>query len=436
MSIRTALRRTFLSLVALFLFTIVSLSLTEVGAYLWLTRMADPDQFSRYATLGQMRSRYQEAGQASVKYAPHRYIGYVPSANYRGLRFGVYHNSLGFRSPEIPLVKPPGEFRIVALGGSTTYGLYPKLEDVQATREFIDKISTKEEAEADPAVQNVLKHVHMPDVSSMLYALSYPGYLEAKLRERGYENVRVVNAGAEGYTSWESMINFQLRCLDLDPDMVTIYHGYNDIHSRLIWPYEAYRGDNSGQISHSSGWYQPLPLHLRSTALRILLTGLGRARSPADLVSTYGTIERTAKFWAYEHQLLQGRYPSGFFVKHSVEELLAKNSPVYFKRNIENIVLTAQHRGIQPVLFTFASSGPGKTSLFNTTEYRAALAEHNDIIRQIGSDLGVPVFDLAALFPQDPELFQDTVHMTTDGGWLKAELIADFLISEHLLDAR
>ncbi|HEX2907938.1 MAG TPA: hypothetical protein VHO69_13800, partial [Phototrophicaceae bacterium] len=46
---------------------------------------------------------------------PMPYVNYVASPTYEG------HNRLGYRGPEITLPKPEGVFRIVTLGGSTTY---------------------------------------------------------------------------------------------------------------------------------------------------------------------------------------------------------------------------------------------------------------------------------------------------------------------------
>ena len=38
----------------------------------------------------------------------------------------------------------------------------------------------------------------------------------------------VLNCGVPGYTSIESLVNLELRLLELDPDVVLIYHGIND----------------------------------------------------------------------------------------------------------------------------------------------------------------------------------------------------------------
>ena len=76
---------------------------------------------------------------------------------------------------------------------------------------------------------------------------SYPDLLEKYLQKKDFDNIEVINAGGGGWSSWESLINLELRVLDLDPDLVIIYHGINDIHTRLVWPPEVYQGDNSAQ---------------------------------------------------------------------------------------------------------------------------------------------------------------------------------------------
>jgi hypothetical protein len=114
------------------------------------------------------------------------------------------HNSLGYRGAEITIPKPDDVFRIVAIGGSTTYG------------EFIEEND-----------------------------LTYPAQLEYVLREDyGYENVEVINAGVPAYTSWESLVSLQFRVLDLDPDLIIIYDGVNDINPRLTNP-ATYNGRNA-----------------------------------------------------------------------------------------------------------------------------------------------------------------------------------------------
>ena len=115
-------------------------------------------------------------------------------------------------------------------------------------------------------------------------------------------------------------------------------------------------------------------------------------------------------------------------------EMLERNRPIYYQRNLEHLVVLAMHHGVQPVLATFASvtreTGGDASS---TPEIRAGIEGMNDVVRQVGSELEVPVFEFAERFPEDPRLFVGGVHVNEKGARLKAELFADFLVDAALL---
>ncbi len=95
-------------------------------------------------------------------------------------------NSLGLRYPEIP-AKEPGEYRILSLGESTTFGAY---------------ISNHE---------------------------TYSARLEQALDKADQSRrIRVINAGVSAWSSFQSLMYLKLRGLDLQPDMVLFYHEFND----------------------------------------------------------------------------------------------------------------------------------------------------------------------------------------------------------------
>ncbi len=416
---------------SLILMLAVSALLVEGGARLWLTRLASDTQFKRYASLSEYRVRFEKRGEALTPFVPHRYLGYTLSPGHRGLV--VAHNALGFRSEEFPVKKPEGEFRIVCLGSSTTYSMYPRKDEMAVAGEIAENPNEIVIA----ALEKKAREMGMESLEAYAFNGSYPGLLERYLHQLGYKNVRVINAGVPGYTSYESLLNFELRCLELEPDVVLVYEGYNDIHTRLVWPHKAYLGDNSGANIHSSGWYKPLPWRMRSVALRMFLVMTGRERSPVDLATTFGETPKTGVYFAYQNEVLRGRFPSKFFQNHPLAEILKSNPPIYYRRNIENIVAVARAHGIVPVLITFATRPEGTgTDVFDIPEYRAALKEHNEVLLDIGKTLGTPVFDLAPLYPQDdPLLFSDLIHMTFPGGQIHSKLIGDYLISSGLLAA-
>ncbi|MEC7724501.1 MAG: SGNH/GDSL hydrolase family protein, partial [Planctomycetota bacterium] len=179
---------------------VLALIVAELLAAAWLHWLADEQSFRRYASIGQLTARYG----AFDRFRAHRHLGYALSPNYQA---GTNrHNALGYRGEEIAVEKPAGMTRIVCIGGSTTYGY--GVDDFRFT---------------------------------------VPGLLQYGLREAGKE-VEVVNAGCPGWSTFETLLNFESRVLDLSPDYVVFYHGINDVLASMVWPPEALRGDQSGWL--------------------------------------------------------------------------------------------------------------------------------------------------------------------------------------------
>lgn len=125
-------------------------------------------------------------------YYAHPYTAYDMKPGY-GIPGEVTINSLGFRGKEFSETKQPGTYRIVTLGGSTTYG-----------------IGLEEDG-------------------------TYPYFLEKVLQERlGTDSIEVINAGLVSATTAESLSRFLLKVVPLDPDLVIFYEGYNDLPPRLF----------------------------------------------------------------------------------------------------------------------------------------------------------------------------------------------------------
>jgi lysophospholipase L1-like esterase len=388
---RGMLSRLLPRLLLLFASLAVVFAVAEVAARLWLGHAAGVDQLRRYASIEQARAWVEASGESLSLYDRHPYVGFVASANYRFR--SNRHNVVGTRGEELAVPKPLGEFRIVCIGGSTTY-----------TSSVIDP------------------------------AESYPAQLQASLHTRGFTNVRVVNAGVPGYRSYESVLNFQLRLLDLEPDMVVVYHAANDVLARMVWPPDAYRNDNSGGFRAGRGLDSELPWLERSTVLRMLLIELGRARSPLAHDSTF--VEWQPEYYGarFLRQQQQGVYPARAFVKAPVERMLAANPPVGFRRNLEHLVVIARHRGIVPVLMSFVSC-PCRPGGLGSQEMLDGIAEMNVLQRDLALQQDIPFFDLAAVFPPDEALFLDSIHMSAAGAGRQAELLADFLVGSQLIPA-
>ena len=355
-------------LVLLVLSVALPLACAELAARVWLSHLASHDQYLRYAL-------YTDIVPQDLRFRPHHYLDYVLTPNYHRVR--TSHNSLGYRGDEFPKAKPPGEFRIVALGGSTTYD---------------DAVSDDSE--------------------------THTAQLENLLRTRyGYDHVRVINAGVPGYNSWESLVSLQFRVLDLSPDLVLHYDNNNDVHARLVPP-SKYAGDNSAR---RKPWtYPPVPFWQSSVLLRFLYRYAHHTR-PAGVEDVVGAF-RPYTPMGYDERI--GGDPM---------EVLDRNPPIYFERNVRNMVILEKDHGIVPVLVTYAYSTDFPTDYTATPHYQRAFTQHNDIYRRLAATYGVPLLDLEATMPRDKEYFADGRHNSARGAQKRAELYADFLTSHHLL---
>ncbi|MEM8997271.1 MAG: GDSL-type esterase/lipase family protein [Acidobacteriota bacterium] len=90
----------------------------------------------------------------------------------------------------VSMTKPPGELRVICLGGSTT--------------------------------------VNARNRGGLTYSLE----LQAALRDRLGDGVVVLNAGADAFSTAHSLANLSLRLLDFEPDVVTVLHNINDLTAR------------------------------------------------------------------------------------------------------------------------------------------------------------------------------------------------------------
>lgn len=341
--------------------------LLEGAAGFWLCNFASDEQLARYAEYGQ-------CGILSM-YMPQPYLNFALTPNYKSRDCLNQHNSLGFRGKEITIPKPNNIFRIATIGGSTTY-------------------TTK--------VKNWKK--------------AYPAQLESVLKEKGHNNIEVINAGVGSYNSWESLLNLQLKILDTQPDMLIIYHAVNDVHARLVNP-DYYKRDGTGRRKQ---WEKPkYPLFIMKSTLVRMIAG----RNPFGIdsfVSAPTSVERLKE--------------EGFNQALNTTPLNAieKNAPTYFEENLRSMITIALNNNISIMLATF-DYVPFNTDYISSEHYRKAIEEHNNIIKRLGREYGLPVFDFRGKMPLDKSYWADGKHVTEKGARKKAELFADYIIKNKLI---
>lgn len=336
------------------------LLLIEIISRLWLRFIADPERHRQFALYKDVKN---------VLYSSHPYLSYYLTPDYRDSL--TSHNSLGYRGKEIESVKAAGIYRIALLGGSTTY---------------------------DTSIKDNDK--------------TFAAQLEKILRDKyGYARLEVINAGVGAYTSWESLVNLEFRVLDLDPDLVVVYHAMNDVKTRLVAP-SAYRSDNSG---YRKNWEDPgIRLWEYSCFLRIL--------------------SRMARITRQVNANDFTRVPASIWVHNCADPMghLRDNPPKYFIRNLQNMVAVSRENRAQIMFSTFAYNKVKKTYGDKTEIYYQGVDEHNEVLRRFAADHHVALLDFAAVMPGDEKYYTDMCHLNESGCLEKAEIFAAYIEDNFL----
>jgi lysophospholipase L1-like esterase len=286
---------------------------------------------------------------AHMAYRPLPYVmwGLKPSWTRDRPHLKQTSNSLGFRGREIEQPKPAGRYRIIVLGGSTTYD---------------DAISDDE--------TNVVQ-------------------LEAFLRAaRPGMDIEVINAGVPSYTSAEDLPNLAFRCLDLAPDAVVIYQGINDFRTR------GYRNYDSAYFHYRKIW---------DGGTRLWVKGEGELGGINAFIQ-YGLPE-----------------PNG-----DQADNVRRAGTWAFRRNLTSMAGIAQAHHVRCV---FVTSIIDLHNPYVTPVVLGGITEQNDVMKQVASEQGVLLVDLAASYPQG-DFFADAVHNNPAGAKEKARIIADGLLRD------
>ncbi len=96
-------------------------------------------------------------------------------------------NEYGFRGKNFDFIKKDDEYRIIMVGGSTTFGLGSTSDNY-----------------------------------------TIPAHLESILNEKFQKNIQVINAGVIAATSSSEVYYIKKHLIKFDPDLIIVFDGYND----------------------------------------------------------------------------------------------------------------------------------------------------------------------------------------------------------------
>lgn len=322
---------------------------------------------------------------------PHPYLAYClkpswetsdPSKNEQ-----KSHNVFGIRGPEIAYEKAPGTFRVVCLGGSSTYGNSPSSD-----------------------------------------AATWPARLEHHLREAHPEkSIEVINGGAPGWSTFESTVNLAFRMVDFEPDLVVVYHAINDMRCAL---YREPTPDNSH-------WRQTWPTFRPSPIEPIL------EKSICYLVWRKYFTRYLEERGDITYNAIKDP-PPGNTDWYAPDA--AKISPVgfrNFKRNLISITAIARAHGAKVLFGTQALDEGDITSPKSGANQKRSMRLMTKILNEVAASQKVPIVDAERVLEEaarkqveekgEESIFTWEVHLTDEGADLLARTFADRIEAEGFI---
>lgn len=239
--------------------------------------------------------------------------------------------------------------------------------------------------------------------------ISYPLELERILKEKfPKKKIEVNNCGVGGRTSAEILIDFALNIIDTQPDIIVIYHGYNDLVPSLTPNFKSdysHAKRNLGELwpyYRISSLFPDLPIAFYNFFI-IQFFGQNIRQSLLDAISR-GKVDLSSDF----------------------------NGIKTYKRNIEHIVNLCKSNGITVILSTFCHFmyDDVKSSIIHQKYHSGVLLE-NEAMKKIAEKHAISLVDNNILFPFEERYFVDSIHFSPEGMRLLAENIS-FPILEYL----
>lgn len=253
---------------------------------------------------------------------------------------------------------------------------------------------------------------------------NWPGRLGYLLQQAfPQKNITVINAGVPGFDTAQSISNLALRVMPFEPDLVIIYHAYNDL--KAVRPGVPFKPDYSHIHTKPYGYHEKPGLLVRWLNRSMFYV---RVRNGyRQLVKTNAYLDRIAE---------KGRLAS---VPAQAERV--------FEQHIRTLVATAQEGGAKVVLSSFATlHDPGrdysarnsiatlstlqKQELDGLLHFTPGLTiagifngieRYNAILKRVAEQKQTGWVDNANSIPHLDEYFMDRVHFSSRGAALMAE---------------
>ena len=265
------------------------------------------------------------------------------------------------RDTPIPKRKPNNTIRIIAVGGSTTL--------------------------------NERSHI----VSGFDYAKVLEKLLnKTETNDKRYE---VLNAGADAYSTAQSLINIQFRLVDFEPDVILLMHNINDLTANFF--------GNGADGDYANKYLQPYFLSLELQTSRSLSGFLYQSRLLTGLDI---------------HRLFATKWSINY--TNSIDA-----GARIFRRNLTYIAQACKLHGISLV---FLSQPHQKNVPLYDNEHRDFI-RYNRIVQDVAKHSNSPFIDMFELMGDESKFFVDSVHFTPNGIKRFSSLLHNELLRLNIL---
>lgn len=311
------------------------------------------------------------------KISPSPYTLYKLTPNYKG---EYRTNKFGYRGDEFQIEKNQNKVRILALGGSTTYGA--SVNDVNKTWPIL--------------VQDILK-------------------------KKGYDKIEVINGGVESAASPEILSSWIYKHRFLNPDIVILNMGIND-----IWPILLTKNfsEDYSSFRAAQSFYRP-PDYVKfllkhSYLLRTIWINI--------FSGTDTNINGDPYTQSIDSDLIESELKDQTVTKR------AKNINIVFKNNFEYLIKIIQMDEIKIFVVLEQSMNleqmkNKKSIIVHNIENPWLIIKNNNelIMKEISNKYSIKYLKI----PDGefkPEWYTDWYHTTEEGESLKAKFISDGLV--------
>jgi len=242
---------------------------------------------------------------------------------------------------------------------------------------------------------------------------SWPEKVQNILRQNGYPEVEVINAGIPGHASFDSLGRLFARDHRYGPDYVVLYNGWNDIkyfHSSrpLIHQFKPFQKGRDPRLSYQN-WLD-------------------------KILCRYSQLYERLRSRYYNWKLNLGK--EGIKPRGDVGSIITEKSLEQFQLNLEMFLDLARNINAVPILMTQArlitpdNSESDKEKigygmvLLDHQSLCKAFSEVDRIIKVVAKEKDAAVIDPTDELNGNSDYFTDHVHLTPKGSGRLAELVA------------